>query len=123
MTKIKNEAEFYKKLSAKQLDKYSSEEYLKQIDPNDYQRVVRTHGLYSPMAHIKELEQYISQIKLLQKVGQETSSRTHIDGPKEWYTHRDPRGCFMCKDQEFISVLVSVLEYISVIYPHLTLRP
>ncbi len=123
MTEIKDTAEFYKKLAQKQEDKHNSLENIPNIDPNDYLRIVRSNSRYAPQHHMKTLEQYISQAKMMQKFGYETSQRTHIDGVKQWYTHRDPRGCFMCDDQQFISVLVSLLEYIATIHPNLPLSP
>ncbi len=123
MTKIKNEAELYRKLAAKAEDKYNSDIGLT-FDPNLYQKIVHSDSRYAPQPHMKTVEQYISQCKMLESIGLDKSTRAHVDAPSgTWYTHRSPLGCFMCEDQQFITTLISVLEYLGKRYPHLLLRP
>ncbi len=119
---VKNEKDFYKKLIQHSQDKYSSENM--QFDPNLYKKIVRSDSRFAPDTHMKKLSQYIDKIKTLQSFQLEKSTRAHIDAPSgTWYTHRSPLGCFMCEDQQFISVLISILEYLSHTYPKLPLDP
>lgn len=120
---IKDTSEYFRKLAGKIEDKYNSLDYIQTPEPNNYMKIVRSNGRYAPQAHMTTLEQYITQAKMLQQFGLETSTRTHIDGARQWHTHVDPRGCFMCDDQQFIKTLISVLEYISQTHPNLPLRP
>ncbi len=106
-----------KKISAKIQDQYNSSDV--KYDPNLYQTVVHSSSRYAPQVHMRTLEQYITQIKVLQEFQTEKSTKAHI----KWYTHRSPLGCFMCEDMQFISTLIQVLEYISKTYPNLPIRP
>ncbi len=64
------------------------------------------------------LAEYSARASWIQHTQEGINTKTHIlNGKKIWYTHRAPNGCFMCKDLEFIRILVDVLKYISIKYP------
>ncbi len=91
-------------------DRYSTEE--KVADVNDYKRIVNSQLKISPETGEK-LTHYIERIKIYQELSHEKNWATHVDNPyKVWHTHKRP-DCFMCEDQKFIRVLISVLQVIS----------
>jgi len=64
------------------------------------------------------LHSYAIEAEIYAKTGFKTNERSHINAPKgAWYTHKSPQGCFMCADQNLISVLIDVIKYLSTIYP------
>ncbi len=61
---------------------------------------------------------YSIEAAIYAKTGFKTNERSHINTPKgPWYTHRMPQGCFMCADQNLISVLIDVIRIMSSKYP------
>ncbi len=103
-------------LQEKQLrDRYSTEE--KSLDKHNYKTIVGADIRLSPDKEEK-LKHYIQKIKIYQKISYEKNWETHVDNRyKVWHTHKLPMGCFMCEDQQFISVLVQVLECLLDVYP------
>ncbi len=62
---------------------------------------------------------YSIEAEIYAKTGFKTKERSHINPPKgAWYTHRMPQGCFMCADQNLISVLIDVIKLMSSKYPN-----
>ncbi len=106
-------------LQEKQLrDRYSTEE--KPLDPHDFKRIVGSSIKLSPETGEK-LEHYIERLKIYQEISHTKNWATHVDNPyKVWRTHKIPLGCFMCEDQQFIRVLIQVLEVLLSAYPKYT---
>ncbi len=90
---------------------------LEKIDINDYKKVVNANVTYAP--HKGETwHDYALRLEIYKDLAAEKSRKTHIDGPrKAWWTHRSSLGCFMCEDLNFISLLVRVVNEMSVLYP------
>jgi len=79
-------------------------------DKNQYKKIINAKIALAPSTG-ETLEQYIQRIKIYQKIARDKNWNTHVDNPyKTWHTHKNPMGCFMCDDTQFISVLVQVLE-------------
>ncbi len=122
---MKDQSEYYTKelerleLQQKDLhDRYSSKEI--KVDRHDYSRIVNANIKIAPKSGEK-LKNYIEKVKVHQEISQEVNWKTHVDNPyKVWHTHKLPMGCFMCKDTEFISVLVQVLELIDKSNPNIS---
>ncbi len=103
-------------LQEKQLrDRYSTEE--KSRDLHDYKRIVNAKIKLAPVS-AESLKDYIKRIKIYQDISKEKNWDTHVDNPyKTWRTHKLPLGCFMCEDQQFIGVLIQVLQVLSDTHP------
>ncbi len=81
------------------------------------EKVVNSDLEYSPSKGQSWLS-YSIEASIYAKTGLKTSDRSHINTPKgPWYTHRHPNGCFMCADQNLISVLIDVIKLMSSKYP------
>ncbi len=81
-------------------------------DRHDYMRIVNADIQIAPKTGEK-LKDYIKKIKIFQDIAYRKNWETHVDnGRKTWYTHKRPQ-CFMCEDQQFISVMVQSLQVIS----------
>ncbi len=89
-------------------DRYNSEQL--DVDPTNYKRIINAKVKLAPIGGEKWI-QYIERIKIYQKIAFDKNWGTHVDNTyKEWHTHKNPMGCFMCEDQAFIAVLIQVLE-------------
>ncbi len=75
--------------------------------------------------HPKEsLSTYVARVTFIQNHQRTVNTKTHItNGKKVWYTHRNPMGCFMCKDHELIAILVATLRHIALSYPKISFNP
>ncbi len=70
------------------------------------------------------LEQYIYKLKAHITIGFTKNTNCHIKPAKgAWYTHRDPRGCFMCEDQNLIHYMFQIISILAEKHPKLILRP
>ncbi len=79
---------------------------------HDYMRIVNADIQIAPKTGEK-LKDYIQRIKIFQDIAYRKNWETHVDnGRKTWYTHKRP-SCFMCEDQQFISVIVQSLQVIA----------
>ncbi len=126
---MKDSSEYYKEednralerleLQQKKLhDRHNSEEL--QVDKFDYMNIVNANNRLCPKGGEK-LSNYIEKLKVHQEISHQVNWDTHVDNPyKVWHTHRIPAGCFMCKDQEFIGVLIQALEVINHLHPNIT---
>ncbi len=66
----------------------------------------------------ESLKQYLFRIKIYQKIASDKEWATHVDNPyKTWHCHKNPMGCFICQQTQFISVLVQVIEYLDTTSP------
>jgi len=85
----------------------------------DYtEKVVNSDLEYSPSKN-QSWHSYAIEASIYAKTGMKVSDRSHINTPKgPWYTHRHPNGCFMCADQNLISVLIDVIKLMSSKYPN-----
>ncbi len=103
-------------LQEKQLrDRYNTEE--ESLDPHDFKRIVNADIKLAPQTGEK-LKHYIEKLKIYQEISHKKNWDTHVDNPyKTWRTHKIPLGCFMCEDQQFIRVILQVLEVLSSRYP------
>jgi len=82
------------------------------VNRNDYMRIVNADIQLSPKSGEK-LKDYIKKIKIFQDISYVKNWETHVDnGRKTWYTHKRP-SCFMCEDQQFISVIIQSLQVIN----------
>jgi len=99
-------------LQEKQLrDRYSTED--KALDIHDFKTIINSDIKLAPDRE-ETLKHYIEKIKIFQEISYQKNWETHVDNRyKVWHTHKLPLGCFMCQDQQFISVLIQVLECIS----------
>ncbi len=85
---------------------------------HDYMRIVNADIQIAPKTGEK-LKNYIQRIKIFQDIAYRKNWETHVDnGRKTWYTHKRP-SCFMCEDQQFISVIVQALQVINKQNPNL----
>ncbi len=85
---------------------------------HDYMRIVNADIQIAPKTGEK-LKDYIQRLKIFQDIAYRKNWETHVDnGRKTWYTHKRP-SCFMCEDQQFISVLVQSLQVINKQNPNL----
>ncbi len=85
---------------------------------HDYMRIVNADIQIAPKTGEK-LKDYIQRIKIFQDIAYRKNWETHVDnGRKTWYTHKRP-SCFMCEDQQFISVIVQSLQVIAKQNPQL----
>ncbi len=81
-------------------------------DRHDYMRIVNADIQIAPKTGEK-LKDYIQRIKIFQDIAYRKNWETHVDnGRKTWYTHKRP-SCFMCEDQQFISVIVQSLQVLA----------
>ncbi len=96
-------------------DKYSTLEN----NENTYtEKVINSDLEYAPSKG-QTWHSYSIEASIYAKTGQKTSDRCHINTPKgAWYTHRSPQNCFMCSDQNLISVLIDVIMVMSSKYPN-----
>ncbi len=79
---------------------------------HDYMRIVNADIQIAPKTGEK-LKDYIQRIKIFQEIAYRKNWETHVDnGRKTWHTHTRPQ-CFMCEDQQFISVIVQSLQVIN----------
>jgi len=72
---------------------------------------------YAPVIG-ETLQTWFAKLKIYRKINYEKNTKAHITPPKgAWYTHRSPLGCFMCEDQQFINVMLEILQILSKRYP------
>ncbi len=91
-------------------DRYNTND--KQIDKSNYKKIVNADIALAPSSE-ESLKQYVERIRIYQKIASDKNWNTHVDNPyKTWHVHKNPMGCFICQDSQFISVLVQVLEYL-----------
>ncbi len=101
-------------------DRYNTVE--PNIDKSNYKQIVNADIALAPSSE-ESLRQYVERIKIYQKIASDKNWNTHVDNPyKTWHTHKNPQGCFMCNDTQFIGVLVQVLQVILDKIPDLTFK-
>jgi len=72
---------------------------------------------YAPVLG-ENLQTWFAKLKIYRKINYEINTKCHITPPKgAWWTHRQPSGCFMCQDQQFINVMLDILRILSLRYP------
>ncbi len=82
------------------------------VDKHDYKRIINANLQSAPQTG-ETLKHYIEKILIHQDISYVKNWETHVDnGRKTWYTHKRP-SCFMCEDQQFINILIQVLQNIS----------
>ncbi len=118
--KMKDYSKLYKDMAAKSIDKYNSPENT-DYDPNLYKRIIHSNNQYAPSGG-ETPETYLIRLKVLQELSSSKNTRTHVETARgrPWYTYQSPLGCFMCEDQQFISVTISIIEYLFKKYPKLS---
>ncbi len=95
-------------------DKYSTDA---KLDPHDYKRIVNARLKYTPKSG-DTWKQYADTLGIYTNLAAEKNRLTHIDGPrKQWWTHRNPMGCFMCEDVNLISALHKVIQLMASQHP------
>ncbi len=91
-------------------------------DENNYRKILNAQNPVAPSSK-ESLEQYITRVKIYQKIASDLNWKTHVDNPyKTWHTHKNPAGCFMCQDTQFITVLIQVLQVILDQHPTLSFK-
>ncbi len=81
-----------------------------QSNINHYRKIVNSKIKLAPQSG-ESWEKYILKIQAFAEISQDVNWKTHVDnGYKTWHTHNLPVGCFMCNDQEFIRVLIQVMQ-------------
>lgn len=98
-----------------QSDKYNT------LDPKIpytmYHEIINSTLEYSP-SEGQTWSAYATEAIIHAKLGQKTNRNSHINGKNGyWHTHVDPRGCFMCDDNNMISMLVRVIGLMASKYP------
>ncbi len=79
---------------------------------HDYMRIVNADIQLAPKTG-ETLKDYTKKIKIFQNISYIKNWETHVDnGRKTWYTHKRP-ACFMCEDQQFISVIIQAMQVIA----------
>ncbi len=75
--------------------------------------------------HPKEtLAEYASRLSFIVHHQATVNTKTHVtNGKKVWYTHRNPMGCFMCKDNELLAILLQTITHLSIKYPKISFNP
>ncbi len=82
-----------------------------------YKKIVNAKIKIAPTSNEK-LTDYIQRLEIYQTISHDKNWETHVDnGKRTWHTHSLPLGCFMCEDQQFISVAISILHILSDAYP------
>ncbi len=98
-----------------QSDKYNTLD--PQISYTMYHEIINSSLDYSPNEG-QTWGAYAIEAVIYAKQGQKTNRNSHINGKNGyWHTHVDPRGCFMCDDNNMISMLVRVIGLMSSKYP------
>jgi len=96
-------------------DRHNSEPIA--VDKNQYKRIINAKIKIAPITGESWIK-YVERIKVYQEIAKDLNWNTHVDNPyKEWHTHKNPAGCFMCNDIAMISVLVQVLECMAAQHP------
>ncbi len=98
-----------------QQDKYNT------LDPTisytDYHHIVNTSLDFAPHED-QTWAEYSMEVIIHAKKNQKINRNTHINGKAGyWHTHVDPRGCFMCDDNNLISMLVKVIGLMASKHP------
>ncbi len=98
-----------------QSDKYNT------LDPNipytEYHNIINSELDISP-SEGQTWGDYAIEAIIHAKIGQKNNRNSHINGKAGyWHTHVDPRGCFMCDDNNMISMLVRVIGLMASKYP------
>ncbi len=103
------------KKQQEQQDKYNT------LDPTisytDYHNIVNTSLDFAPHED-QTFSEYAMEVVIHAKKNQKINRNTHINGKGGyWHTHVDPRGCFMCDDNNLISMLVKVIGLMASKHP------
>ncbi len=127
---IKDESQFYKDLDKHNLEKLELEQKTlrerqdqewhdrynttdNQTQKHFYRKIVNAKIKIAPTSGEK-IKDYIQRLKIYQTISHDKNWETHVDnGKRTWHTHQLPLGCFMCEDQQFISVVIQVLEILA----------
>ncbi len=91
------------------------------LDPtynySDYKIVAHTSLEYSPQIGQTWVD-YYKETVIHAKNSAKLNRNCHIFGKGgQWHTHQDPRGCWMCDDNNFISMLVKIIGLMANQYP------
>ncbi len=119
MRKLEQEETYQRNLHSlkvqEQTDKYNTLD--PQISYTDYHKIINSSLDYSPTKGMT-WEHYATEVIIYAKLGQKVNRNSHINGKNGyWHTHVDPRGCFMCDDNNMISMLVRVIGLMALQYP------
>lgn len=95
-------------------DRYNTNDPV--LDVNLYQRLTNSNREDSPNKG-EFLREYLPRLKLHIDFARKRNLKMHRDGPKQWYSHRHPMGCFMCADNETIQFIYDMLCLLSSKYP------
>ncbi len=91
-----------------------------QEDPHNYRKIVNAQLDFAPQEN-ETLGTYLNRLTIYEKIARDKNWNTHVDNPyKTWHQHKNPMGCFMCQDTQFIRVLVQVLQVINDQYPNIS---
>lgn len=77
-----------------------------------YKKIVNARLQIAPISG-ENINDYIKRLKIFQTISHNTNWEKHVDnGKRTWHTHMMP-DCFMCADQIFIRVTISVLQILA----------
>ncbi len=91
------------------------------LDPSfnyqDYKNVINTSQELSPKEGVSWID-YYKELMVHVKIGAKENRNIHIFGKHgHWHTHEDPRGCFMCNDNNTIAFLTRLIGFMAYKYP------
>ncbi len=106
--------------SSENRDRYNTLE--ENEDIHSYRKIINAQIDLAPNSK-ESLSTYLQRIQIYEKIARDKNWNTHVDNPyKTWHQHKNPMGCFMCQDTQFIRVLVQVLQVILDIHPDLSFK-
>ncbi len=91
-------------------------------DRNDIQHLINSSLRYTPEIH-HNWTTYTKELEMHVRYADEKNRKKHISGPKQWHTHVDPSGCFMCEDIALRHVMLQVIQYMATTNPKGTFKP
>ncbi len=96
------------------LDRHNTNEDA--LDLNDVQKLLNSGLRFTPKED-QSWQDYVSELVTHIKYADDKNTKTHVEGKRQWYTHRSPLGCFMCEDIALRHVMLRVLQIMAKKYP------
>ncbi len=86
------------------------------IDRDNIIREIKYDNDYYPKKD-EPWESYIKTLAVHVKMSAKKNIKCHITGVKQWYTHRNPAGCFMCEDMNLYYTMLDIMEKMAKAHP------
>ncbi len=107
----KEQKELRERANAEWRDRWSTVDGTEQ--KHFYKKIVNAKIKIAPVSGEK-IQDYLKRLKIYQTISHDKNWETHVDnGKRTWHTHSLPLGCFMCEDQQFITVCIQVMEILA----------